>query len=130
MILGVEPEISNIICSAELARKYLDTVQSPYLKIIMDGANLVRPEQAGNMEQIMEEAFAILGSDIVLAHAKDLVVDADVSFVAAGCGQLNYPYYIQLLHDSGYQGPLIMHGLSEGQVPQSRRFLEKIIGCQ
>ena len=34
----------------------------------------------------------------------------------------------ELLEKAGYQGPLIMHGLSEGQVPESKKFLEGILG--
>lgn len=44
--LGVETEASNIICSPEKARRYLDDVGSPNLKIIMDGGEPV-PAGAG-----------------------------------------------------------------------------------
>ena len=38
--LGVEPEVSNVVDSARKARRLLDEMQSPRLKIIMDVANL------------------------------------------------------------------------------------------
>ena len=127
IILGVETEVSNIIATPELARKYLDTIDSPHLKIIMDGANLFRPEQVKDMCQVLQHAFGLLGKDIVLAHAKDLSLHEGVEFVAAGEGVLDFAYYIEQLRQIHYQGTVIMHGLSEGQVPKSKQYLETYI---
>ncbi len=127
IVLGVETEASNIIDTPEKARKYLDCIGSPNIKIIMDGANLFRKEQADDMPRILQEAFDILGKDIVLAHAKDFTAKEHMEFVAAGEGMLDFKLYIALLQRSGYRGALIMHGLSEAQIPGSRKFLEEII---
>lgn len=127
IILGVETEVSNIINTPMKARKYLDMVGSPNIKIIMDGANLFLPEQVNDMTKALKEAFDILGEDIVLAHGKDFVVDGDIDFVPVGKGVLDFSYYISLLNQINYQGPLIMHGLSEEQVPMSKKFLEEIL---
>jgi sugar phosphate isomerase/epimerase len=43
---------------------------------------------------------------------------------AAGTGVLDYDYYLSRLCRSGFDGPLILHSLSEEQVPTSIRFLE------
>src|SRR5262249_10840515 len=40
ILLGVEPEPNNVVNSAAKARRLLDELQSPYLKIVMDAANL------------------------------------------------------------------------------------------
>lgn len=127
IILGVETEASNVINTPERARKYLDCFASPNLKIVMDGANLFLPEQVPMMNKVLEDAFAILGKDIVSAHAKDLTLKKGISFVAAGSGELNFEYYILLLKKYGYDGPLIMHGLSEEQVPTSKSYLERLM---
>lgn len=127
IILGVETEASNIINTAQRARKYLDTVGSPSLKIIMDGANLFRPEQVSDMQNVLTEAFALLGKDIVLAHAKDIALDQSIAFTAAGQGCLDYKTYLRLLKQTKYDGPLIMHSLSEQQIPDSKRFLEAML---
>ena len=126
VILGVEPEASNIINTPERAREYLDAVGSPRLKIIMDGANLFQPGQSRDMEKVLTEAFALLGRDIVLAHAKDLAPGSQPAFTAVGQGILNFALYMKLLRRYGYDGPLIMHGLTPQQVPESKRFLESI----
>ncbi|MGI6215421.1 MAG: sugar phosphate isomerase/epimerase family protein [Christensenellales bacterium] len=124
--LGVEPEQSNVINSATKAKEYIDEF-SPHLKIIMDGANLIPQDNINNMRNIMLEAFETLHQDIVQAHAKDIAKKAGISFVAAGEGQLDYNTYISLLKKYKYEGPLVLHGLSEEQVPKSIEFLKEMI---
>lgn len=128
VILGVETETNNIVNTPDAARKYLDEAGSERLKIIMDGANLFLPEQVNDMKNVLENAFALLGQDIALAHAKDFTCDGDISIVAVGDGLLDFHYYKELLDKYGYQGPLIMHGMSEAQVSQSCRFLKGVLG--
>ena len=125
VILGVETEISNIINSPKRAREYMDTMGSGRLKIIMDGANLFHQEQVTHMQKTLKEAFDMLGKDIVLAHAKDIADSENSSFVSAGRGVLDFKMYISLLKKSGYTGALIMHGLSEEQIPESIRYLKE-----
>lgn len=124
IILGVETEASNIINTPQRARRYLDHFKSRHLKIIMDGANLFLPFQVRNMEAVLSEAFELLGGDIVLAHAKDISFGSELEFVAAGEGVLDFGTYIRLLGKYGYRGALIMHGLSEQQIPGSMEYLK------
>lgn len=127
VVLGVETEAANIINTPERARKYLDAVGSDHLKIIMDGANLFRKEQVKDMRRVLEEAFAILGKDIVLAHAKDFFVQEAICFIAPGEGILDFACYTDLLKKAGYERALIMHGLSEEQVPASLNYLKNYL---
>ena len=126
VILGVETEASNVICTAQRARDYLDSFASPHLKIIMDGANLFHDGEP-DCAKVLENAFDLLGGDIVSAHAKDIRFGVKTDFLAAGQGDLDFRRYLRLLLKSGYKGPLLMHGLSEDQVPSSKAFLEDIL---
>jgi sugar phosphate isomerase/epimerase len=101
----------------------LEALPSPYLKIVMDGANLFHAGELSRMQAILTEAFELLGEHIILAHAKDLVRDGEAGQAAAGTGLLDYDTYLALLHRAGYQGPLILHGLSEDEVAGSVAFL-------
>lgn len=123
LFLGVEPEVSNIVDSAKKARQLLDEIRSPRLRIVMDGANLFHDGELSRMQDVLSEAFELLGSDIALAHAKDLTRDGAAGDAAAGTGLLDYDAYIRLLRRVGYTGPLILHGLTEAQVPESVAFL-------
>jgi sugar phosphate isomerase/epimerase len=121
--LGVEPEVSNVIDSAPKCRRLLDEIGSPRLKVVMDGANLFHAGQLARMREILDVAFDLLGRDLVLAHAKDLVQDGEAGDRAAGTGLLDYDHYLGLMRQACYDGPLILHGLAESQVPQSVAFL-------
>lgn len=122
--LAFEPEVNNVVDSARKARQLLDEVNSPYLKVVMDGANIFHKGELPQMRAILDEAFALLGKDIALAHAKDLDHDGDAGHLAAGHGLLDYGYYLQLLKQSGYTGSLILHGLNENQVDGCVAFLQ------
>ena len=43
VVLGFEPEVSNVVDSAKRARRLLDEIGSPHLKVTMDGANCSTP---------------------------------------------------------------------------------------
>jgi sugar phosphate isomerase/epimerase len=123
--LGVEPEIGNTINSVHKARRLLDEIQSAHLKIVMDGANIFQHGQLPNMRKVLEEAFELLGSEIALAHAKDLERDGEAGHVAAGRGRLDYPYYLELMKKSGYDGAIILHALSPAEAKDRLAFVRK-----
>jgi sugar phosphate isomerase/epimerase len=127
IVLGVEPEVSNLIDSASRARRLLDTFDSPNLKIILDGANLFPKGGLDRMHSILDEAFDLLGDDLVLAHAKDIDHDGDAGQLAAGTGLLDYDYYLDGFRRVGYDGPLILHSLAENQVAASVKMLREKI---
>lgn len=121
--MAFEPEVSNVIDSAPRARRLLDELRSPYLQVVMDGANIFHKGELPQMTAILTEAFDLLGGAIALAHAKDLTEDGHAGNAAAGTGLLDYDHYIRLLHASGYTGALVLHGLSEAQTPGCIEFL-------
>ncbi len=123
VILAFEPEVNNVVDSARKARRLMDEVGSPHLKVTMDAANIFHAGDLARMSEVLDQAFALIGKDIVLAHAKDLSRDGDAGHEAAGHGKLNYDRYLSLLHAYGFRGPLLLHGLSEAQVPGCVAFL-------
>jgi len=114
--LAFEPEVANVVDSAKKGRRLIDEIGSPRLKVVMDGANLFHAGELPRMREVLDEAFDLLGKDIVLAHAKDLSRDGAAGHEAAGTGLLDYDHYLVLLRRAGYDGPLILHGLTESQV--------------
>jgi sugar phosphate isomerase/epimerase len=116
--LGIEPEQANVVDSAAAARKLLDELRSPHLRVVIDAANL-RPGP-----DTLHEAFELLGADLVLAHAKD--VRPDGTFAAPGHGAVDFDLYLALLAPTDV--PVIMHGLAEDEVPGSIAFLHAALG--
>ena len=130
--LAFEPEINNVVDSAQKGRCLLDEMRSPRLKVVMDAANLFDAEDPARVlsrsKEILHEAFELLGDDIVIAHAKDVRASGEI--VAAGKGDLDYDLYLEHLFEAGYQGPLILHGLAEEEVAGSLAFLRgKLVGA-
>jgi sugar phosphate isomerase/epimerase len=93
--LAFEPEMNNVVSSVMRARRLLDEIDSRWLKVVIDPANLLRPDDLGRLGEILEEAvlavplggaklrmkgrlteildeaFDWLGGEIVIAHAKN-----------------------------------------------------------
>lgn len=125
LTLALEPEVSNVVDSAQTARRLLDEIGSPHLKITMDAANLFHAGELPRMAEVLENAFALLGRDIVLAHAKDLIHDGEAGQEPAGKGLLDYDHYVSLLRRCGFTGPLLLHGLPETEVAGCISFLKE-----
>jgi sugar phosphate isomerase/epimerase len=123
LVLAFEPEVNNVVDSAKKARKLMDEIGSPHLKVTIDGANIFHAGELARMGEILDEAFALIGKDVALAHAKDLDHDGDAGHLPAGKGKLDYERYLSLLLASGYKGPILLHGLTEAQVPGCAAFL-------
>lgn len=131
VVLAFEPEVNNVVDSAQKARRLLDEIASPHLKVTIDPANLFHTGELPRMREILDEAFALVGKDIVLAHAKDLDHDGDAGHLAAGQGKLDYERYLSLLRIYRFQGPLLLHGLSAAQAPGCVVFLrQKLAGLR
>lgn len=121
--LAFEPEVNNVVDSARKARRLMDEIGSPFLKVTIDGANIFHAGELPRMKEVLDEAFELVGKDIVLAHAKDLDHDGDAGHLPAGKGKLDYDRYLSLLYRYRFRGPLLLHGLSEAQVPECVGFL-------
>jgi len=123
--LVFEPEVNNIVDSAQKARRLLDEVASDHLQVVIDGANLFHAGELPRMREVLDEAFDLLGDSIRLAHAKDLEQDGDAGHQAAGTGLLDYDHYLALLRQIGFDGALILHSLEEEQVASSAAFVRE-----
>jgi sugar phosphate isomerase/epimerase len=117
LTLAVEPEHSNIVATAEQAIMMLDQVGSPALKIVYDAANLLDPDDYDTTAAAgaITRDIATLGPHIVLAHAKELI--AHRASAAPGAGLLPWKLIVQTLHETGFDGTLVTHGLPETSVP-------------
>jgi sugar phosphate isomerase/epimerase len=124
LTLAVEPEHSNVLATADQAITMLDQIGSPALKIIYDAANLLDPngyDSAAAAAAITRD-ITTLGPHIALGHAKELI--AERAPAAPGTGLLPWPLIVQTLHEAGFDGTLVIHGLPEASVPRAVTTLE------
>ncbi len=129
--LAFEPEVVNVVDTAEKAERLIAEVGSPRLRLVMDPANYFHPDMLPRMTEVLEDVFNRVGRFIALAHAKDVRPPApgqdECTRPAAGTGVLDYATYIRLLRASGYSGALIMHSLSEAEIPASKAYVESYL---
>jgi sugar phosphate isomerase/epimerase len=128
VILALEPEVNNVINSTARARQLIDEVGSPAVKVVMDPANVFKAGQLPQMTEKLHEAFRLLSQDIAVAHAKDLDHDGEAGHLAAGEGLLDYPLYLSLLRDSGFDGTIVlhqMHHLSDAEIDARFAFVRQ-----
>ena len=123
VLLGVEPELANVVSSAEQAHHLIKDMNNSRLKIVLDAANLFEVADLEDQRRIVSTAIDLLAEHIAMAHAKDRA--ADGAFVAAGEGVLDYSHYLRCLRSSGFTGPLITHGLSAEEAPGVAQFLKQ-----
>ena len=97
--LCIEPELANVINSAAKARRLIDELSSPRLKIVLDAANLFEAEPLQRQRDIVSAAIDILADRIVMGHAKDRTSSG--AFTTAGQGVLDYAHYVAKLHAVG-----------------------------
>jgi len=108
--LAIEPEPGNIIANARMARCLLDEINSPYLGIVLDAANLLTVNTLPRQQIIMHEAVELLAEHIMLAHAKDISADGQV--VAPLQGVVDLYHFVQLLQQVDFTGALVAHGFN------------------
>jgi sugar phosphate isomerase/epimerase len=123
--LAFEPEVSNVVDSAQKARRLLDEIGSPHLGVTMDGANIFHAGELPRMREMLDEAFALLGPYVAIAHAKDLDRDGEAGHLPAGKGRLDYEHYLSLLNKLEFDVPVILHGLTESELPASLAFIRE-----
>jgi sugar phosphate isomerase/epimerase len=119
--LGIEPELANVVNSAAKARRIIDEMGSPRLKIILDPANLFEVAGLGEQRRIVTEGIDLLADRIVMAHAKDR--DEAGGFATAGKGVIDYDHYLACLIRVGFDGPLVTHGLAASEAVSVAEFL-------
>jgi sugar phosphate isomerase/epimerase len=124
VVLGIEPEPANVINLAAKARRLLDELGSQCVKIVFDAANLLQPSTVKNQSEILSQAAELLGPDIAIAHGKELRKESASGPVAPGRGELDYSLYFSLLRQAGFDGPFILHNVSEEEVPDALKFLQ------
>ena len=136
--LGIEPEVANVVSSAGDAARLIAQLDSDRIRIVFDPANLYRPPADPRLDgSVVTNALLLLGDRVAVAHCKDVAVplltraahhthNGLYEHSAAGTGVLDYHHYLSELERLVPRNvPLILHDLSEQQVPASLSFMHK-----
>lgn len=124
--LAFEPEHANVVDTARKGARLIEETNSARLKVVFDPANLFETAPPDERRRRVAEGVALLGEHVVLAHAKDR--RADGTFCPAGRGVLDYAHYLEQLRAAPGDPPLVLHGLTEDEVPGCLAFLRARLG--
>ena len=130
IVLAIETEASNVIDSPQKARRIMDEIGSPNLKMILDCANLFHAGEAApeNVRPRIKSAIEYFGRDIVLAHGKDIRAGDAIDFCATGLGIVDFPYMLECLAAVDFKGDMLLHGIYDiNAMPGCLAFMRGIL---
>lgn len=91
VLVAIEPVVRHIVCDPVRARRVLDEIASPNLRIILDPVNLLESYNYEEQDAIIDEALELLGKDVAVLHVKDFVIkDGMLVSVPVGQGQCHW----------------------------------------
>jgi sugar phosphate isomerase/epimerase len=123
--LGIEPEQANIVTSVADAMRLIADMGSRRLKIVLDPANLFERATPGQARAIVADAVERSAGHVAMAHAKDRFADGRLA--TAGHGIVDFSDFVARLKATGFDGPLVTHGLSAEEAPGVARFLQGLV---
>jgi sugar phosphate isomerase/epimerase len=115
----LEPFYRGFLASAKRTRLFLEAVNSPRVRALLDPANLLEVND-------LEEMFQQLKSWIGCLHAKDRKLHVEQG-VAAGKGDLDYGTFLGLAANHTPNAPLILEYVGPSDFKEALQHLRKVI---
>ncbi len=114
-----EPFYRGFFASAKRTRLFLEEVDSPHIRALLDPANLIEIND-------IEEMFAQLGPWIQCLHAKDRKLHVDQG-VGAGQGDLDYKTFVTAAAQYAPDAPFILEYVGPHDYQQALKLLQDTI---
>jgi sugar phosphate isomerase/epimerase len=114
-----EPFFRGFLASAKRTRLFLEAVDSPRIRALLDPANLLEVND-------LEEMFEQLQPWIECLHAKDRKLHVDRG-VPAGQGDLDYDRFVRLAAARTLHAPLILEYVGPQDYQQAHAHLREAI---
>jgi sugar phosphate isomerase/epimerase len=115
----LEPSFAGFLASAKRTRVFLQEVNSPRIRVLLDPANLLEVDE-------LEAMFDELTPWIDCIHAKDRNLHVDAG-VAAGQGDVDYRKFVSLAAKRTPKAPLILEYVGPENYEQSLQHLQKAL---
>jgi L-ribulose-5-phosphate 3-epimerase len=128
--VGLEAAGGHLIGTAPELARMLEEVPSSMVGVVIDPGNLLNESNFARQNEVIEEAFELLGDRIIAAHAKDriLLPDGSLGTTPAGFGEMNYELYMKLLNRYKPHVHIVMEEAKEQQMAHSKSYIEGIRG--
>ncbi|THF84193.1 sugar phosphate isomerase/epimerase family protein [Cohnella fermenti] len=126
-IIGLEAAQNHLIDSPETMARTIERYPSSCVGVVLDPCNLMGSHNFGRQDEVVREAFRLLGPRIVSAHAKDLKRDADgiPRETAAGSGELNYELFFSLLERQKPRGFVTLEAVTDENMQEAAAFIRE-----
>lgn len=128
--MALECHVTTTLYSAEIVRRVIECVGSPWVKVNLDPVNFVRDHRtAYHTTALLGELFAALGDHIAAAHVKDVrVVDDHVVHISetlVGTGVMDFDTLFQRYEALLPDGYALIEHLPPDQIPAAAAFLQQ-----
>ncbi|WP_261805846.1 sugar phosphate isomerase/epimerase family protein [Lapidilactobacillus luobeiensis] len=113
--VAIEAGLNHPIYTSSLAKRLIHEIQSPNLKIILDCANLARPDNYQDMEAVVGQALTDVGDQVEAIHLKDFIVESGkIKVVPVGQGLMDFTSILTFIK---YERPGIYVSLEATRAP-------------
>ncbi|MFA6472169.1 MAG: sugar phosphate isomerase/epimerase [Candidatus Latescibacterota bacterium] len=127
--LGIEAVNFCNINNPRAHVQFRQDVGDPRVKVTLDPTNMMNPSVYYRSTELIEECFALLGEDIMYAHAKDVILSPEmlpvIKWMIPGTGTMDYETYLVQLSRMKKPRVLMLEFLPEEQYPQAKQFIEE-----
>lgn len=113
----IEPVFCGFFASAKRTRVFLEDVDSPRIRALLDPANLLEVED-------IEDMFTQLGPWIDCLHAKDWKLHM-MRGLPPGQGNLDYPKFVDLAAKCIPHAPLILEYVGRDDYKQAFSYIQE-----
>ncbi len=124
--IAIEPVYTHIVSDGKRARKVLEAIHSPNLKIIFDPVNLLHPDNLQRRDAVLEEAMDLLGDEIAIVHLKDYHAKPEkLEACAPGLGEMNYDAVLRFCNERKPHVQMTLENTKPDNAEAARLFLEQ-----
>ncbi|WP_041914210.1 sugar phosphate isomerase/epimerase family protein [Selenomonas ruminantium] len=127
VLLAIEPVWNHIVWNPQVARRVIQEMASPNLRIIFDPVNLLSGENYQDRDRVIGEAIEQFGEYVEVVHLKDFQVQGEkLSAVAPGTGLMDYKPLLAYLKQEKYGIQATLENTIPENAVAARKYLEEI----
>lgn len=123
----VEAAYGHVIFSPHTLKKFVQDLNNPHVKVIIDLYNLLNLRNHRQHEQILKEALHLLQEDIAVFHLKNYQLrSGKLIQVGLNKGLIDYEKILPLMLASNPNAYYIFEGITGDDIAESLAYIKKI----